>query len=148
MRKIGLFAFLLIVFLLAVSCKQEIDCKLNIPSWAHGSWEINGEKDSHPVKGNCKISSDDIYETTIPEIGYAKTVDWKEGLESVKDELLDFSQSSSSSEYSFTFTVKIEGQKYKYVYKLTKNGSYINFAELIYVDGELASAIQGKLSPL
>ena len=130
MRKIGILVFVLIVLLLAVSCKQEIDCKLNTPSWARGSWALSGTmtvsgEGSLTLKGTYNVISDNIYGTiTYVEAGTTMAVDLKSDLDGHKDYIVDFSQSSSSSEYSISYT------------------------EFLYVNGLTYASIQATLSPL
>ena len=154
MRKIAVFVFVLIVLLLAVSCKQEIDCKLNIPSWAHGKWDVTGTftvtgEGSLTIQGTYYVTSDNLYGTvTYVEAGSTSVFDLKSDLDGHKDYIVDFSQSSSSSEYTLSYTAKVDGDKAKQTLRFVKDGSNISYSEFLYINGLTYARIQGTLSPL
>ena len=155
MKKFGIVVVLVFVSIcMLASCKQEINCKLDIPSWAQGRWAVAGTVNvpgtgSLSITGTYTVTSDNIYGTiTYTETGTVTPVDWKTDLEGHKDVMEDFSQNSSSSEYSFTYSFKSGSDKGKQILKFIKNGPNLNYTEFVYVNGSTAATISGTLSPI
>ena len=152
MRKSVILVLTLIVLLLAVSCKQEIDCRLSLPSWTRGNWTVKGSitytgEESLTLSGSYTITSDNISGTIRYETGTVLSVDWKRDIEEDKDFIKDFTQSSSSSEYSITLSAKDGDSSIKEILKLTRNDSTISYSEIYYLNDLLYATIQGTLSP-
>ena len=153
MRRVICIGGLVLLVLLIVSCKQEIDCKLSIPSWAQGKWNVSGTvnitgEGSLTITGTYNVISDNIFGTiTYVETHTVTPVDWKADLEGHRDVMEDFNQSSSGSEYSFTYSAKAGSDKIKQVFKFIKNGSNLNYTEFVYANGLTVATISGTLSP-
>jgi len=153
MKKIGILVLALIVAFLVVSCKQEINYKLKIPSWAQGKWNVSGTvtvvgEGNLTITGTYNVTSDNIYGSiTYVETHTVVAVDWKTDLEGHKDIMEDFNQSSSGNEYSFTYSAKSGSDKVKQILKFIKDGSNMTYTEHCYINGLTAVTISGTLSP-
>ena len=141
MRKVVVFLLVFATVFLLFSCKQEINCKLDIPSWVRGKWDVNATASvtgsgSFTVIGTYTVTSNNVYGTvTYVETSTVTAVDLAADFEGHKDLIEEFSQSSSSTEYSITYTAKSGSDKVKQIIKFKKNGLMLDYYEFIYVNG-------------
>ena len=146
MRKLYLLFLALALVLLVVSCNQEIKCKLSTPGWVRGDWTASGEvtivgEGSSPFTGSFKVTRDNIT-GSVTIGGTTGSFDWKADMEGKKEEIKDFSQNTTSNQYSFTVGYSNGGAT---VITFTKGESFVEYTEIVYVNGITMASTSGTL---